>query len=137
MANATYIHIFNVILNNTVTKLVTISTKSFFSISEPYKLKPTLIPQRRKVGNGWKWIFIEIMLGRHLNFPEINGFILWYLKLISVAIPWKMEGKDAVKWWEWSLWIRDRYIPEDKKLFPYWDMEFWMTETVVRRRSSK
>ena len=98
-----------------------------------------LIPQSRKVGNGWKWkwIFIEILLDRRLNFPEIKGFILWYLKLISVVIPWKRERKDAVKWWEWSLRIRDRYIPESKKLFPYREMEVWMTETVVRRRSSK
>ena len=33
-----YIHKYNVILNKTVTKLATISTKCFFSISEPYKL---------------------------------------------------------------------------------------------------
>ena len=36
--SAKYIHKFNVILNKTVTKLFTILTKCFFSISEPYKL---------------------------------------------------------------------------------------------------
>ena len=38
LANTKYIHRCNVILNKTVTKLVTILTKCFFSISEPYKL---------------------------------------------------------------------------------------------------
>ena len=36
--NTKYIHKHNVIFNKTVTKLVTILTKCFFSISEPYKL---------------------------------------------------------------------------------------------------
>ena len=36
--NTKYIHKHNVIFNETVTKLVTILTKCFFSISEPYKL---------------------------------------------------------------------------------------------------
>ena len=36
--NTKYIHKHNVIFNKTVTKLVTILTKCFFSISEPYML---------------------------------------------------------------------------------------------------
>ena len=38
LVNIKYIHKYNVILNKTVTKLVTILTKCFFFISEPYKL---------------------------------------------------------------------------------------------------
>ena len=37
MVNTKCIHMCNVILNNTVTKFVTLLTKCFFSISEPYK----------------------------------------------------------------------------------------------------
>ena len=38
LVNAKYIHKHNAILHKTVTKLFTILTKCFFSISEPYKL---------------------------------------------------------------------------------------------------
>ena len=43
MVNTKYIHIYNVILNNAVTKLVTILTKCFFSMSEPSRLKTFFI----------------------------------------------------------------------------------------------
>ena len=43
MVNKNYILIYNVILNKTVTKLVTILIKCFFSISEPYKLPEQVI----------------------------------------------------------------------------------------------
>ena len=43
MVNTNYIHIYNVILNNTVTQLFTILTKYFLSISEPYKLIPGFV----------------------------------------------------------------------------------------------
>ena len=36
--NAKYVHKYKVSLNKTITKLCTILTKCFFSISEPYKL---------------------------------------------------------------------------------------------------
>ena len=38
LVNTKYIHKYNVILNETVTKIVTILAKCFFSISEPYRL---------------------------------------------------------------------------------------------------
>ena len=38
LVNTRYIHIQNVVLNNTVTKLVNILTKRFISVSESYKL---------------------------------------------------------------------------------------------------
>ena len=38
LVNTKYIHICNVNLNNTVTKLVIILIKCFFPVSEPYKL---------------------------------------------------------------------------------------------------